>query len=166
MKKLSLHVLYMALVATLFPACQKFEEYPIEPHIEYQDFAVVKDSIGRDSLGFFTISYRDGDGDIGLTKNDTLPPYQYNFFLNIYENINGELVKLQLPDTNVNFNSRIPVLTPDGINKAIKGSIEMKLELFMMTPFLNSDTIAFEAWIVDRALHKSNVVMSPQFILK
>ena len=149
----------------VFSSCQKFEEYPEIPDISFAGFVVIRDAQGKDSLGLLNISYTDGDGDIGLTKNDTLPPYKYNYFLDIYQRVDDTLRKIILPDTNVNFNGRIPVLTPDGDHKAIKGNIEMELELFMMIPFLDSDTVAFEIYIMDRALHKSNTVRSPQYIL-
>ncbi len=157
-------ILLPALLIYFF-SCQKFEEYPVIPHIEFNEFQVIKDINGSDSLGYLSISYTDGDGDIGLKSSDTLPPYEYNFFLDIYQNINGELEKVVLPDSNVTFNARIPILTPKGVHKAIKGTIEMELELFRMVPFLDSDTIAFETYIVDRALHESNVIMTPEFIV-
>ncbi len=158
------YILIFTLAGLVFYSCEDFEEYPVVPHIEYKEFGIVKDQAGKDSLGYLSITYTDGDGDIGLKETDTLTPYQYNFFLDIYELINDTLRKLILPDTNVNFNSRIPVLTPDGASKAIKGTIELELELYMMIPFLESDTIAFEMYIMDRALHKSNVVMTPQLV--
>ncbi len=150
----------------IFSSCTKFEEYPIIPHIEFVSFATIHNVQQQDSLGYITISYTDGDGDIGLTSEENTPPYQYNFFLDIYENINGVQQKIVFSDTSITFNSRIPVLTPDGINKSIKGEIEMELELYIMTPFLDSDTISFEIYIMDRALNKSNVIHTPDFIIR
>lgn len=150
----------------IFSSCTKFEEYPIIPHIEFVSFATILNVQQQDSLGYITISYTDGDGDIGLTSEENTPPYQYNFFLDIYENINGVQQKIVFSDTSITFNSRIPVLTPDGINKSIKGEIEMELELYIMTPFLDSDTISFEIYIMDRALNKSNVIHTPDFIIR
>lgn len=150
----------------VFSSCAKFEEYPIIPQIEFVSFTTIKNVHQNDSLGFFTISYTDGDGDIGLTSDETEPPYDYNFFIDIYENINGEQQKIIFPDTSVTFNSRIPVLTPDGVNKAIKGEIEIEIELYIMSPFLNSDTISFETYILDHALNKSNILHSPDFIIQ
>ncbi len=152
-------------VAMLVFSCQKFEEYPVIPRIEYSSFGVVKSNAGQDSLGYLTINYTDGDGDIGLREGDTIPPNDVNYFLNLYQYINDTLRKFIFPDSNVNFNARIPDLTPDGVNKAIKGSIEYEFELYQMIPFLESDTIAFEIYIKDRALHQSNVIMTPLFIV-
>lgn len=155
------YILVTGVLFTFFISCEKFEEYPIEPHIEYNDFAVVRNQEGKDSLGLISISYTDGDGDIGLKASDTLPPYQANFFISIYGLIKDTLHKIP----NTNFYYRIPVLTPNSASKAIKGTIEVEIELYKTIPFLDPDTVAFEMYIMDRALHKSNVVMSPQFVL-
>ena len=150
----------------VFSSCAEFDEYPIIPHIEFVSFATLPNVQQQDSLGYLTISYTDGDGDIGLTSEEITPPYQYNFFIDIYENINGVQQKIIFPDTSITFNSRIPVLTPDGINKSITGEIEMELELYIMSPFLASDTISFELYIMDRALNKSNVIHTPDFVVR
>lgn len=160
-------ILFLSIVLALtISACQSFEEYPVVPHIEFESFAVIKNNQGIDSLGFLTISYTDGDGDIGLREGDTLPPYDINFYLDLYQYLDDSLRKFIFPDTNVNFNARIPDLTPSGVNKAIKGDIEYEFELYQMVPFLESDTIAFEIYILDRALHQSNVIMTPLFVLE
>ena len=168
MKKIIAKIVWIFFIAGLiiFSSCTKFEEYPIIPHIEFVSFATILNVQQQDSLGYITISYTDGDGDIGLTSEENTPPYQYNFFLDIYENINGVQQKIVFPDTSITFNSRIPVLTPDGINKSIKGEIEMELELYIMIPFLDSDTISFEIYIMDRALNKSNVIHTPEFLVR
>lgn len=168
MNKIIAKIVLIFFIAGLiiFSSCTKFEEYPIIPHIEFVSFATILNVQQQDSLGYITISYTDGDGDIGLTSEENTPPYQYNFFLDIYENINGVQQKIVFPDTSITFNSRIPILTPDGINKSIKGEIEMELELYIMTPFLDSDTISFEIYIMDRALNKSNVIHSPEFLVR
>ncbi|MCD4773630.1 MAG: hypothetical protein K8R41_09655 [Bacteroidales bacterium] len=168
MKKTAVKIIWIVFISGLFiiPSCAKFEEYPIIPHIEFVSFSTIHNVHQLDSLGYLTISYTDGDGDIGLTNEENTPPYQYNFFLDIYENINGVQQKIIFPDTSITFNSRIPVLTPDGVNKSIKGEIRMELELYIMSPFLNSDTISFETYIMDRALNKSNVIHTPEFIIR
>ena len=168
MKKTAVKIIWIVFISGLFiiPSCAKFEEYPIIPYIEFVSFSTIHNVHQLDSLGYLTISYTDGDGDIGLTNEENTPPYQYNFFLDIYENINGVQQKIIFPDTSITFNSRIPVLTPDGVNKSIKGEIRMELELYIMSPFLNSDTISFETYIMDRALNKSNVIHTPEFIIR
>jgi len=161
--KISL-ILIIPLLAGL-TGCIKEEQYPLEPHIEFGGFATAKDVSGKDSLGAITISYTDGDGNIGLFAWDTVEPRKYNFYLKFLQYVNNELVEVVPVDTNVNFNARIPLLTPAGRNKNIKGDITMYLELYFARQILLSDTIAFQIFIKDRDLNISNVVETPMFIL-
>jgi len=161
--KISL-ILIIPLLAGL-TGCIKEEQYPLEPHIEFGGFATAKDVSGKDSLGAITISYTDGDGNIGLFAWDTVEPRKYNFYLKFLQYVNNELVEVIPVDTSVNFNARIPLLTPAGRNKNIKGDITMYLELYFARQILLSDTIAFQIFIKDRDLNISNVVETPMFIL-
>jgi hypothetical protein len=162
--KVTLFFLFLALAG--FTSCIKKEEFPVEPVIRWETYSVLSDANGYDSLSFFKISYTDGDGDIGLYTNDTVPPYKYNLFVKMLQMKNGSLQEIIFPDTNLNFNGRIPILTPAGRNKNIKGDIEMMIELYFARPILTNDTIAFDIYIMDRALHKSNVVSSPLLLVR
>jgi hypothetical protein len=159
MKKTNHILIFLAAFLLMLMSCQEFDEYPSVPEIEYKGFATLKGYNNSDSLGFLTIGFTDGDGDIGSESN-------VNFFIDIYQRIDGVMEKIILPDTGVNYNAIIPNLTPDGKYKGIKGDIEIKLELYGMIPLFESDTIAFETYIQDRAKHNSNTIMSPQLILK
>ncbi len=145
--------------------CIKKEQYPVEPIIEFGQFATAKDINGKDSLGAITISYTDGDGDIGLYDYDTVEPYKYNFYLKFMQYVNKQLVEVKPVDSTVNFNARIPILTPSGRNKNIKGDITMTMQLYLARMALKTDTIAFQIYIKDRALHSSNVIETPLYII-
>ncbi len=162
--KIRVFVLFL-LLAAIF-GCIKKEEYPIEPQISFGSYGVLPDVNGNDSIGVLTISYTDGDGDIGLYSYDSLEPYKYNYFLKFLEWRNGSFQEVQLADTSFTFNSRIPILTPEGKNKNIRGDISMFLELYYAFMALKSDTIAFEVYIQDRALNRSNVMQTPAFLVK
>jgi hypothetical protein len=162
--KISLFLLI--LLFTGLTACIKEEQYPLEPYIEYGGFTTLRDVKGKDSLGAITISYTDGDGNIGLFAWDTVEPRKYNFYLKFMQYVNKQLVEVKPADTTITFNARIPLLTPAGKNKNIKGDITMSLELYFARQMLLSDTIAFEIYIKDRDLNKSNVVETPMFIIK
>jgi hypothetical protein len=113
-----------------------------------------------------TISYQDGNGDIGLSKADTFAPYQkngpyyYNYVINFFEKQNG--VFHQVIDS-IPFSTRIPVLTPNDPNKAIKGYIIDTMPFYPPPPY---DTIRFEVFIYDHALNKSNTITTPEIILR
>ena len=122
---------------------------------------------GIEDKGTLIFSFTDGDGDIGLSAGDTLPPYNkgsdyyYNLFITYKELQHGILTPIDLP---LPFNTRLPVITPSGNNKAIKGEMEVKLDIY--NPLSTYDTICFDFYIVDRALHKSNVVSTPLIVVK
>ncbi|MBW6491319.1 MAG: hypothetical protein K0B15_09035 [Lentimicrobium sp.] len=170
---------YLALlfVLVLFAAyaCKKYEEFPPEPKIEFMDFVLLRDAQGIDQLGVLRFSFTDGDGNIGLYNDDTLPPFDYNLFIRYFEQKNGtfEEVFLITPrivnDTTIiydtaSFNGRIPILTPAGKNKSISGEIEDTL--FVNNPLSPFDTIMFEVFIRDRDLNESNVIQTPPIVVK
>jgi hypothetical protein len=157
-------IVLLLLLAAVF-GCIKKEEYPVEPVISFGSYGVIPDVDGYDSIGVLTISYTDGDGDIGLNDYDTVEPYKYDYFLKFLEWRDGSFQEVQLADTSFTFNSRIPILTPEGKNKNIRGDISMFLEMYYAFMALKSDTIAFEVYIQDRALHKSNVLQTPAYII-
>ena len=146
--------------------CIKKESYPDVPEIGYESFLLVFDTGQFAKQGIFTISFKDGNGDIGLRSRDTFPPfnkqgsYYYNYILNYFEKQNGVFTQVDLDPP---FNARIPYLTPDDPNKAIKGLITDTLDL---NPHPLFDTIKFEAYIYDRALNKSNIISTPEIILR
>lgn len=167
MKLSSKIVLFLLTITSgLVVSCVEKEQYPLEPVIKYAGFMVDTTAEGYDSLGYVLITYTDGDGDIGLDSTDTVEPYLYNYYFTFKAMKNGILQPIELPDTAINFNSRIPILTPSGKNKNISGEISRTLELYQAWAFLSSDTIGFEIFIKDRALNVSNVVQSPLYIIR
>ena len=149
-----------------FPSCMKKEVYPDTPEIAFQSFVLGFDTGKVAKKGYLTISFKDGNGDIGLRPDETQPPfdtgsiYYYNYIIDYYEKQNGNYVKLSFTTP---FSARIPYLTPDDPNKAIKGII---VDTLTLNPNPAHDTIKFKFFIYDRALHKSNVDSTPPIILR
>lgn len=145
-------------------SCLQDEEYPIIPEITFENFILLFNTQTQIiERGVLKISFKDGDGDIGLYQTDTAPPYDFNLFITYYEIQNKDTVEIFLVDPisgdTSTFNARIPILTPKGSDKSIKGEIEDTL--FIYDPTSPYDTIMFEVYLMDRALHKSNVVKTP-----
>jgi hypothetical protein len=167
MKQRSKIVLFLfAITAYLLSGCVEKEQYPLIPVIKYAGFMVDTTAQGYDSIGIVTITYTDGDGDLGLDSTDTAEPYLYNYYFTFMQMKEGVLQPVELPDSTINFNARIPILTPSGKNKNISGEISRTLELYQAWSALSSDTIGFEIYVKDRALNVSNIVQSPLYILK
>jgi len=146
-------------------SCVKEDQYPVVPHIEFTGYGIYSAADGTDSTCKITISYTDGDGDIGLTEADNLEPYKYNYYLKLMQLVDGQMVDVILPTDSITFNARIPILTPTGRNKNIKGEISMNFDLYFNSYLLKSDTIGFEIYIIDRALNKSNIVTTPNLTI-
>jgi len=165
----------LLIFAVMVTGCKKYDEFPPEPIIEFLDFTILRDAQGIDQRGVLRFGFSDGDGNIGLSDSDTLPPYDYNLYIRYFERQNGEFKEVLLitptyinDSTIVNdtatFNGRIPDLMPAGKNKAISGEIEDTL--FVNNPLSVFDTIMFEIYIKDRDLNKSNVIQTPPIVIK
>ncbi|RLD46845.1 MAG: hypothetical protein DRI86_02115 [Bacteroidetes bacterium] len=148
-------------------SCKKHEVYPIEPVIEYKDFIKIDNGTSIDNKGFLIINFTDGDGDIGLETEDTLPPYNingdyyYNCLIDYFELENDSFVKIDLPFT---FNVRVPYIEEDLANRGIKG--EVQVEVYFNNINSSNDSIRFEVQLIDRALHKSNIITTPSIYVK
>jgi hypothetical protein len=157
----------LTAVLLMFAACTKEKIYPVEPDIEFVSFTKIQNSLGNDETGILKLSFTDGDGDIGLSDADKEPPfdslsmYYYNFFITYFEKQHGVFVAVDIAGTN---NSRIPIISPDGKERSVKGEIEMRL--FLINPLSTFDTIRYECFIVDRALHHSDTITTPEIVLK
>lgn len=164
-------------------ACKKKEIYPVIPAIEWNSkyYRLEKDIFGiNDTLLGIVVTYKDGDGDIGLNEGDTFPPfdrqadslgiihnlYYYNYIVEYQEIINGEKKPYIIPNTpdTLKLLTRISSLTPDGVHKAIRGDIQYEFPI-PKTSERNSDSIVLKITLYDRELHPSNVVESPVILL-
>ncbi|HTX87923.1 MAG TPA: hypothetical protein VMC08_02955 [Bacteroidales bacterium] len=150
----------------LWTGCLKQENYSNIPAITLQSFVLVYDTGHYPVSAILTITFQDGDGNIGLSDGDTLPPYDkngqyyYNFVIQYYERQMGQFV---LRDLEPPLSARIPVLSPLYPGKPIKGVIA---DTLVMDPTPVHDTIRIDAFIYDRALNKSNVISTPVAILR
>jgi len=163
------HFFLIILIAIVFFSCKKPQTYPVVPALEYKSFEL-KDTVdlldNKVKKGILTVSFTDGDGDIGLDPSDTLSPfdtssiYFYNFFIDVYKKQNDSLV---LQDLLVPLRYRIQNITPLGQNKTLKGTISVSINY---NYYEINDTFKYNIYIYDRALHKSNIVETPELIIK
>ena len=165
------------LVVLFALACRKPDQYPDVPELTFKSVDFSQENIG---LSFtLTATFTDGDGDIGYYTDkgngaifdSSSSPYYSNFVIKLFRFKNGEWTDtihfhyLGDPierDTTFSFTTRIPYLTPEGKNKGLKGDIYKTDNL----PLGLNDTIRFEAFIYDRALHKSNVITTPAYFIQ
>jgi len=156
-------------IIVLSLACTKPETWSDIPAVSFKSFEV-KDSLdaldNNIKLCRLTITVKDGDGDIGIQLDDTSgiratdSLHHNDLFLTMYSKKNGKysLVNLQVPQ-----NFRIPYVNQQGQNKSLKADVVVKMEYPVV--LFKFDTIAYDFYIYDRALHKSNVDRTPDLII-
>ncbi len=176
--KIIVLLVFLALLAT---ACFQAPNYADTPAISFESIRNAPASTGADSV-FITISYQDGNGDMGLNSADTLSPFQRivaggqpnqffnNYFLNIYKRVNGRYVPVTFNSSEFTLNGRYPRLNGSR-NSAIEGTLRYSFVFFYVfsnayTPRISqNDTVKFDVQVVDRALNKSNIVETQEIII-
>ena len=165
MKKFSIGIMVIAF-ALVAAGCRREPKYSVVPHIEFVSLEKVDNGTGHDSQAELTVYFQDGDGDIGLDESDKNPvfavdsPYYYNFFIDFYEKQQGEWVKIDLPTP---LHSRVPHLS-DNVPESIEG--KLTIVTYINNPFSPYDTVRLTCWLVDRALHHSDTITTPEIIVK
>ncbi|MFT5185677.1 MAG: hypothetical protein ACI84C_002825 [Flavobacteriales bacterium] len=160
-------VIGLLMICAVFSACLPKAEYPPEPEIKFVSFLESSDNTAE-----LTISFIDGDGDIGLEQSDTTGvfcsdscEFHWNLFCEYYELQDGEWVHLFIDwtdQTAIPFYYRVPNVTPTGQNPALVGEIALDLNDYYL--FSDYDTARFEVKLVDRALNQSNIVVTKTFV--
>ena len=163
-----IHFIFSIITLTLLlSSCFKKEEYPVEPIISYKDFVITGDS------AMLSVNFTDGDGDLGLSPNDTLPPYNpgseyyYNIYVVNYEKDDqlGWIPAVDLQGDTLVFEYRIKPIEFKGKSKGIKGVIDIDMGTLYYNIFSNqADTIKYSVQLIDRALNKSNIIETPEII--
>ena len=158
MKKL----LFFVLIFLIFFSCKKPEKYSDIPQIKFKEIPV------KDTIDFqnhikrcvLTFSLIDGDGDIGFKDGDTFPPYNYdgeyynNLWITMYKIVDGKTVIVDTSENKTSYNYRTTYIQPQGQNKSLKCTIFVNLDFNLPSSW---DSLQFEFYMYDRALHKSNV---------
>lgn len=175
--------------------CLNPPEYPIEPSIEFGEvvkthYPAAPGGIAIDSLEF-KINFRDGDGDLGLSDVDLKSApytattgghnnrgYRYNYYIQtLTRNSAGRFVPLVFGFVG-EFDGTYPRLDGAGTKVAprtdgtgpksapIKGELRYKLPLLIEnTKIRAGQVLRFEISILDRGLHQSNVITTPDVVV-
>lgn len=153
------------LVVIIIAACTNAPDFPIEPQIEYlgaSKQSMTQNSLNTDSI-FITISFTDGDGDIGGVSAES---FNQNIF--IKDNRTGE-----------NYDQfRIPEIPPQGASNGISGEITMRLYTTCCifpeeaqaaacdAPIdFPTNELTLDIFMTDRAGNMSNVITTEPFTI-
>ena len=169
------------VILLLINSCKENEIYSNIPLIEYKRVYFLQ-SDGKDSLMKLVFSFKDGDGDIGFSDADTSAPfnplfdsngnilnkYYYNCYIAYREKIDGVYWPYIPPGKTDTFSYkfRIQNLTPDGKHKAIRGELEMDINISdgQRLSMYDTDTIIYNIYIYDRKLNRSNIIETPPIV--
>ena len=156
----------MVVLVTAIFGCRHQEPFSVIPYIEFVSIEKVDNGTSSDSQATLTLYFHDGDGDIGLDETDRNPvfapdsEYYYNFFIDFYEKQHGEWVKQEFPTP---LHARIPHLS-DEVPESIEGNLSILT--YINNPYSPYDTVRLSCYIVDRALHHSDTIITPEIIVK
>jgi len=155
--------------ALLLFGCRPEEEFPDQPRIEFKSFEQFEYS------ATITISFTDGDGDIGV--DDSWPheagTLYYNNLFVFYQVLQQGV--WEEPVLQGVLHQRIPPITPSGQNKLLQGDISYCLGCLNVPgggwpvqakqPGTPNDTVRFRMHLVDRALNHSNEVYTENIVV-
>ena len=132
----------LLLVVLIFSSCKKDEDgLSVVPQLTFESISPTSiEEFGGPIT--FSISYQDGDGDLG--END---PNVKNLFLQDQRN-------------GITYEYRIQELAPLGTDIAIIGIIDIVLNTTSITDGSNEQEVTFDIYAIDRAGNSSNTITS------
>jgi hypothetical protein len=159
--------LLVFVCAVAFISCKKEQNFSIVPIITFKELK----KYTTDSATC-TISFTDGDGDIGLAQYDTTAPYNvgskyfYNMYMVYYfQDSTGAWKPYDSNPATPAIDTfkhvfRIPYLTQDGQRKSLEGDIRVRMNAPYVPLLKGNPPFKFKITLIDRALHISNEVES------
>jgi len=95
----------------------------------------------------------------------------FNIFVDFYVKKNGQWnlydwITANPPQCGETYNGRFPLLNISGQNRPLEGSLKYAMKGAGFEVIFKLDTLKLQIRIQDRALHKSNMVETPEFILR
>ncbi len=150
MKKLAV------ILLSLFPlinACDSDVGFGDSPEIEFVDIQPRRATQFQDSI-VIAISFKDGNGDLGIDDNAVKSLFVVDNRPWIPENQNEQTFNL-------------PFLTPDTKNPAIQGTITFQLQPTVIRPGsgLSEEPTTFDVYIVDRSDNESNRITTDTIMI-
>lgn len=151
----------VAFFGLVFTACVKEKQFPPEPRIEFVGYEKFSDD-SADCI----ISFKDGDGDIGIVDDDTASDDDFKLKY-LYKDTDGIFKCFDAIDSTpamdtLFYSYRVPNITPEGQYKALEGTIRAKLRSAPLYYPIHT-TVKFEIRLRDRAGNYSNIVQTNEF---
>ena len=159
MKRFFYFLLFPLLVSCIYISCVKQKNYPIVPSIAFKQFIkydTIKNGVNTLCGADCIITFKDGDGDIGLLSGDTVPDLKMVY---LYKGTDGKFHPYDQNFTEPGFDTLIfhysvPDLTPQGQYKALEGEIRIQMHTIIALP--QHTAFKYAIILCDRAGHYSN----------
>ena len=179
-------IIQLLFLSLLF-SCTNVPDFPNTPAIVLKSIDIFPGVVqgtpnpNIDSIKI-TLSFQDGDGNLGLYPNDTLPPYNetnadgtpnpfhFNYFIDFFHKQNGVYVEKSFSD-GFSFNGRFFIREePFTQARPLEGDLDYTFAITKNGVFgsdiFDGDTILFEVQIADRDLNLSNKISTEDIILE
>lgn len=154
--------IFILIFVISISACVSSPDYPITPVIEFNGFSkseMNQGSLNNDSI-FLSISFTDGDGDIGHEGEDATR----NLF--VKDKRTGEFYD----------RFKVPKIPDEGVGNGVSGTIQILMYTTCCTfpdnippcesPALYpTNELVFEVYMLDRAGNESNTITTPPITL-
>jgi len=156
--------IFLFLLILVLSDCKQRPTFPASPEIAFVSVKklTVYDTDNKPTKDSVTvsISFKDGDGDLGTSDADVI-----NYYTDVYALQNGEykqvIEKDTIPIVYHTKNGRFPALNPDGRQGPVEGTLERGFSTYLIfKPFNDSAayTLKWKIYIKDNNGHSSNVI--------
>lgn len=164
MKEFKYIIVLAILGSVILSACVKEKDFPTTPAIAFLKY----DNYSADSADC-VITFKDGDGDIGILESDTVSPNDFRLKYLYKDTLDGIFKPFDAIDSTLVMDTlfytyRVPNLTPEGQYKALDGEIRAKLRAAPIY-YPTHEIVKFEITLYDRAGHRSNVVTTDEIVI-
>jgi hypothetical protein len=165
-KVITIGIMCLPFVLTLFWACKPLEVYPTTPEISFKSLAisegydtVIGDSVSLKTYVVLTFHLIDGDGDVGLLRDDTINFPDPNLYVSILEKTDTGFVDI---NSEYPWTFRTPYVETVGQDKSLVADFEVTFN-FIKGTLPDGSIIKMRYYIFDRQLNKSNEDETPEF---
>ena len=152
------------LLLFVFVSCKTIPEYSNTPEISFGNTQVIEnifDSLSLSSTDsvIFTINFKDGDGDLGLSQSQIQTDTTPNSYLTEYRLSNG------IWQQSATSKEQFGLLLEENISSPIDGELYISKSFLHAIYFKTNDTLKYSFRIRDRAGNFSNTIKSTEFVI-
>ena len=186
-RTLSLGLLF-ALLCAAATSCISPPDFSDTPRIKFENLDIVRlpnpPGFQTEYSDTIRIYFEDGNGDLGLSTTDTMPPYDRTVdpvTKEVNENYYNYFVQTQIKNPSTGdwedyvatglpagvYNSRYPRLAPESDKEApLKGTLKFNTSVTVGPVFPPGSEIRYRVSIKDRALNRSNEIFTSSHVIE